>query len=53
MNNETQYLELLKYVKNNGVKKETRNGITYSNFGFMLKFDISNNLFPLITTKKI
>jgi thymidylate synthase len=53
MNNETQYLELLKYVKNNGVKKETRNGITYSNFGFMLKFDISNNLFPLITTKKM
>ena len=49
---ETNYLDLLKTVKNNGNKKETRNGITYSSFGYLLKFDISNN-YPLLTTKKM
>ncbi len=53
MSNENKYLELLNIVKNQGIKKETRNGITYSYFGHLLKFDISNNLFPLITTKKM
>jgi thymidylate synthase len=53
MSNENKYLELLKTVKEEGAKKETRNGITYSSFGHMLKFDISNNQFPLITTKKM
>ena len=50
---ELQYLELLKNVKNNGNKKDTRNGITYSSFGYLLKFDISNNIYPLLTTKKM
>jgi thymidylate synthase len=53
MSNENEYLELLKIVKYEGIKKETRNGITYSHFGHILKFDISNNIFPLITTKKM
>jgi thymidylate synthase len=51
--NESNYLELLKLVKNNGFKKNTRNGITYSSFGHLLKFDISNNILPLLTTKKM
>jgi thymidylate synthase len=50
---EINYLDLLKNVKTNGTKKETRNGITYSSFGFLLKFDISNNQYPLLTTKKM
>ena len=50
---ETNYLELLETVKKNGIKKETRNGITYSSFGYLLKFDIANNQFPLLTTKKM
>jgi thymidylate synthase len=50
---ENKYLELLNIVKCEGIKKETRNGITYSYFGHLLKFNISNNIFPLITTKKM
>ena len=49
---EQQYLNLLNIVKNNGIKKQTRNGITYSYFAHLLKFDISNS-FPLLTTKKM
>lgn len=52
-NDEMQYLELLKIVKSNGIIKNTRNGKTYSDFGHMLKFDILNNGFPLLTTKKM
>jgi thymidylate synthase len=51
-NDENNYLELLKLVKNAGIKKNTRNGITYSYFGHLLKFDISN-YYPLLTTKKM
>jgi len=52
-NDEIHYLDLLKLVKENGIIKNTRNGITYSYFGHLLKFDINNNGFPLLTTKKI
>jgi len=51
-NDEQQYLNLLNIVKNNGIIKQTRNGITYSYFAHLLKFDISNS-FPLLTTKKM
>jgi len=52
--NEIGYLNLLKDVLDNGIKKETRNGNTYSSFGSLLKFDIENGIkFPLITTKKV
>lgn len=49
---EQQYLNILDYVSKNGTKKQTRNGITYSCFANLLKFDISTS-FPLITTKKM
>jgi thymidylate synthase len=49
---EQQYLNILDYVSKNGTKKQTRNGITYSYFANLLKFDISTS-FPLITTKKM
>jgi len=52
--NEGAYLNLLKFVLDNGIKKETRNGITYSHFGSLMKFDVNNGItFPLLTTKKV
>ncbi len=50
---EQKYLDLLKYIKNCGHKRQTRNGITYSTFGKTLEFDLKNNSFPLLTTKKM
>jgi thymidylate synthase len=51
---EQNYLNLLKDVLENGEKKETRNGITYSSFGALLKFNLNDGLtFPLLTTKKV
>jgi thymidylate synthase len=49
---EKNYLKFLNVVKNEGIKKNTRNGTTYSYFSHLLKFDISNH-FPLLTTKKM
>lgn len=51
--NEKGYLSLLKITLENGERKETRNGIVYSNFGRMIHFDNIYNKFPLITTKKM
>jgi len=50
--NECEYLKLLNIVKKEGICKKTRNGNTYSYFGYLLKFDIHNS-FPLLTTKKV
>ena len=52
LNAENQYLHLLKDILNNGEKRMTRNGYTYSLFSKTLKFDVSDN-FPLLTTKKM
>jgi thymidylate synthase len=49
---EDGYLNLLDYTLKNGELKNTRNGKTFSVFGKMIKFNITNN-FPLITTKKV
>jgi thymidylate synthase len=52
--NERGYLNLLNFILNNGIKKETRNGYTYSHFGSLLRFNINNGFtFPLLTTKKV
>jgi thymidylate synthase len=52
--NEKGYLNLLKDIYDNGVRKDNRNGFTYSSFGSILKFNVNNGLsFPLLTTKKV
>ena len=48
-----EYLDLLRYVKDNGIKKEDRTGTgTLSTFGYQLRFNLESN-FPLLTTKRI
>ena len=50
--NEAGYLKLLKETLTEGEIKYTRNGVVYSKFGCMMKFNNINN-FPLLTTKKM
>ena len=53
-NNENGYLKLLKFILDNGIRKDTRNGYTLSYFGSLLRFNLNNgNSFPLLTTKKV
>ena len=49
---ESNYLNALKDILENGKKRETRNATTISKFGITLNFDISTS-FPLLTTKKM
>lgn len=48
-----QYLDLVKYILENGEKKEDRTGTgTISVFGYQSKYDLRQG-FPLLTTKKV
>ena len=46
------YNDILKYVLENGVKKETRSGPVRSVFGMTARFDLSKGL-PVLTTRKV
>lgn len=55
MHQEYQYLNLLKDILKNGVRKVDRGtgDASYSVFGRQLRFDLSKGEFPLLTTKRV
>lgn len=51
---EQKYLDLAKYILENGKERINRTGInTIGIFGAQLRFDISNGNLPLLTTKQV
>ena len=50
---ESQYINLIKHILENGISKYDRTGIgTLSIFGYNMKFNLRES-FPLLTTKKV
>lgn len=48
-----QYLNLMRHVRDNGVRKDDRTGTgTLSVFGYQMRFDLDQS-FPLLTTKRV
>jgi len=50
---EKQYLNLVKNIVKNGSLEETRNGATRTLLGQSMRFDLTNNTMPILTTKKM
>lgn len=51
--NETQYLNLVKTVLEEGERRIGRNGTTLSYFGTQMRFSLKNTRIPLLTTKRL
>ncbi|XP_066586486.1 thymidylate synthase [Prorops nasuta] len=51
---EYQYLQLVERILTKGAIKSDRTGVgTYSIFGSQMRFDLRNDIFPLLTTKRV
>ena len=50
---ETQYLNLIREIINTGSYEKSRNGNTYTKFGYTMKYSLTNGRIPLLTTKKL
>ena len=52
INEEHQYLNLIRNIIDNGTWEEGRNGKTKSIFGHSMRFSLANGKIPILTTKK-
>lgn len=51
---EMQYLQLIKNIIENGDRRDDRTGVgTLSIFGAQMRFNLRDNIFPLLTTKRV
>jgi dihydrofolate reductase/thymidylate synthase len=51
---ELQYLDLIRDIIDNGVERADRTGTgTLSRFGAQIRFSLEDDIFPLLTTKKV
>lgn len=50
---ETQYLNLIREIIQTGSYEKSRNGNTYTKFGYNMRFNLKNGIIPLLTTKKM
>jgi thymidylate synthase len=50
---EIQYLNLIREIVKTGSYEKSRNGNTYTKFGYTMKYSLRNGLIPMITTKKM
>lgn len=51
---EYQYLNHIRLIIQNGIKRSDRTGVgTYSIFGVQMRYSLCDNVFPLLTTKRV
>lgn len=50
---ETQYLNLIREIIHTGSFEKSRNGNTYTKFGYHMRFSLRNGMIPILTTKKM